>query len=113
MLGLNNLLQNLIFYTISKINLKSEKFDTIVEKNSIKNITSWNTDSEYQQKKISSLLKDVEKFINYIENSFDFKIEYPFNEIYYWLEQNTCEECIEYVVSIMMVISSFFASSIK
>ena len=40
----------------------------------------------------------VKKFINYIENSFDFKIEYPFNEIYYWLEQNTCEECIEYVV---------------
>ena len=71
-------------------------------KKSLKNITSWNTDSEYQQNKIKLLLKDVKKFINYIENNFDFKIEYPFNEIYLWLEQNACEECIEYVVSIMM-----------
>ena len=71
-------------------------------KKSLKNITSWNTDSEYQQKKISLLLKNVEKFIYHIENNFDFKTEYPFNEIYLWLEQNTCEECIEYIVSIMM-----------
>ena len=79
----------------------SELFKDCV-KRSLTNITSWNTDSEYQQNKIKLLLKDVEKFINYIENSFDFKIEYPFNEIYYWLEKNSCEECIEYVVSIMM-----------
>ena len=26
----------------------------------------------------------------------------PFNKIYLWLEDNTCEECIEYIVSIMM-----------
>ena len=71
-------------------------------KRSLTNITSWNTDSEYQQKKIKLLLKDVEKFINHIDKSFDFRIDYPFNEIYFWLEQNTCEECIEYVVSIMM-----------
>jgi hypothetical protein len=71
-------------------------------KKSLTNITSWNTDSDYQQNKIKSLLKDVKKFINYIEDKFDFKTEYPFNEIYLWLEQNTCEECIEYVVSIMM-----------
>ncbi|MDC0326865.1 hypothetical protein OAL31_00925 [Candidatus Pelagibacter sp.] len=79
----------------------SELFKDCVKK-SLTNITSWNTDSEYQQNKIKLLLKDVEKFINYIENSFDFKIDYPFNEIYFWLEQNTCEECIEYVVSLMM-----------
>ena len=82
-------------------NEDSELFIDCVKK-SLKNITSWNTDSEYQQKKISLLLKNVEKFINYIENNFDFKTEYPFNEIYLWLEQNTCEECIEYIVSIMM-----------
>ena len=35
-------------------------------------------------------------------NDFDFKSEFPFNDIYLWLEQNSCEECIEYVVSIMM-----------
>jgi hypothetical protein len=71
-------------------------------KKSLTNITSWNTDSEYQQNKIKSLLKNIRKFIDYIENSFDFKAEYPFNTIYLWLEQNVCEECIEYVVSIMM-----------
>ena len=71
-------------------------------KNSLKNITSWNTKSEYQLKKIKLLLKDVRKFINFLENEFDFKKDYPFNEIYLWLEKETCEECIEYIVSIMM-----------
>lgn len=71
-------------------------------KKSLRNITSWNTDSAYQQKKISSLLKDVEKFLNFIDKDFNFETEYPFNKIYQWLEDNTCEECIEYIVSIMM-----------
>jgi len=71
-------------------------------KKSLTNITSWNTDSEYQQNKIKSLLKNIRKFIDFIENIFDFKAEYPFNKIYSWLEQNVCEESIEYVVSIMM-----------
>ena len=71
-------------------------------KKSLTNITSWNTESPYQQNKIKFLLKDLEKFISYIENKFDFKTEYPFNKIYIWLEKETCEECIEYLVSIMM-----------
>ena len=71
-------------------------------KSSLKNITSWNTESEYQLKKIKLLLKDIKKFINFLENEFDFQKDYPFNEIYLWLEKETCEECIEYVVSIMM-----------
>ena len=79
----------------------SELFLDCVKK-SLKNITSWNTDSEYQQKKISSLLRDVEKFLNFIDKDFNFSSEYPFNKIYQWLEDNTCEECIEYIVSIMM-----------
>ena len=69
---------------------------------SIKNITSWNTESEYQQKKIKSLLNDLNIFINYLEVNFDFSKEFAFNEIYLWLEKNSCEECIEYVVSMMM-----------
>ncbi len=71
-------------------------------KKSLTNITSWNTDSEYQQIKIKNLLKDIKKFITFIDNSFDFEDEYPFNKIYHWLEKEVCEECIEYVVSIMM-----------
>ena len=71
-------------------------------KKSLTNITSWNTDSEYQKNKINNLLKDVQKFMKFIENDFDFTREYPFNSIYKWLEKETCEECIEYIVSIMM-----------
>ena len=71
-------------------------------KKSIKNITTWNTESEYQQKKINSLLNDLSTFINFLEMNFDFTIEFAFNEIYLWLEKNSCEECIEYVVSMMM-----------
>ena len=72
-------------------------------KNSIKNITSWNTESDYQQKKITSLLKNLKKFLKFIENEFIFETDYPFNVIYLWLEKKEmCDECIEYVVSMMM-----------
>ena len=71
-------------------------------KKSIKNITSWNTDSKFQQKKIQSLLNDLNKFIQFIENDFDFSREFPFNNIYLWIEENLGEECIEYIVSMMM-----------
>ncbi len=84
--------------------VESQDSDLFIDcvKKSLKNITSWNTDSEYQQTKITSLLKDVKKFLNFINKDFNFEIEYPFNKIYQWLEDNTCEECIEYIVSIMM-----------
>ncbi len=84
--------------------VESQDSDLFIDcvKKSLKNITSWNTDSEYQQTKITSLLKDVEKFLYFINKDFNFEIEYPFNKIYQWLEENTCEECIEYIVSIMM-----------
>ncbi len=69
---------------------------------SIKNITTWNTESNYQQKKINSLLKDIQKFLKFIETDFNFQIDYPFNGVYLWLEDKTCDECIEYVVSMML-----------
>ena len=82
-------------------NEDSKLFKDCIKK-SLTNITSWSTDSEYQQNKIKSLLKNIEKFIDHIDNNFDFKTDYAFNEIYLWLEKNVCEECIEYVVSVMM-----------
>jgi len=71
-------------------------------KKSIKNITSWNTESEYQIKKIKSLLKDLNKFILFLDNEFNFNQEYPFNKLYEHLEVTYEEECIEYAVSMMM-----------
>ena len=87
---------------IQNVNKKDSELFVDCVKKSLTNITSWNTDSEYQKNKINNLLKDIQKFLKFIENEFDFAIEYPFNNIYEWLEQETCEECIEYVVSIMM-----------
>ena len=87
---------------IKKVSSKEIKIFKESLKNSIKNITSWNTDSKYQQKKINSLLDNVQKFVKFIEKKFNFETDYPFNEIYLWLEQNKCEEFIEYVVSMML-----------
>jgi hypothetical protein len=87
---------------IKKVNENEIKIFNNSLKNSIKNITTWNTDSEYQLKKINSLLNNIKKFLIFIEKEFNFEIDYPFNEIYLWLEQNTCEECTEYVVSMML-----------
>ena len=87
---------------IKNVNIKDSNLFIECVKKSLTNITSWNTESMYQKNKIKSLLNDVKKFLHYIRNQFDFKNEYPFNNIYEWLERETCDECIEYIVSIMM-----------
>ena len=48
------------------------------------------------------MLKDLNKFIQFIDNEFDFSKTFPFNSIYLWTEENLGEECIEYIVSMMM-----------
>ena len=71
-------------------------------KKSLKNVTSWNTDNEFQQKKINELIIDLNKFINFFEKEDCFIKDYPFNLVYLWCEKNLRDECIEYIVSIMM-----------
>ena len=87
---------------IKSVEIKDRDLFKNCVRNSIKNITSWNTESKYQLKKINLLLKNVRKFVKFLEEKFNFEQNYPFNEIYLWLEKETCEECIEYIVSIMM-----------
>ena len=87
---------------IKKVKLQDRELFKKCIRNSIKNITSWNTESEYQLKKIKNLHKDLKKFINFIDTQFDFEAEFPFNKIYLWLEKETCVECVEYIVSMMM-----------
>ena len=87
---------------IKKVEKKDSDLFIDCIKKSLTNITSWNTDSEYQLNKIRYLLKDIEKFINFIDNTFNFEVEHPFDQIYLWLEKEVCDECIEYIVSIMM-----------
>ena len=84
---------------IKKVEKKDSDLFIKYLKKSIKNITSWNTDSEYQQKKIKFLLKDLN---NFIEKNFDYSDDFAFNKIYLWLEKNSGDECIEYIVSMMM-----------
>jgi len=44
----------------------------------------------------------MEKLINFLNEDFDFKGKYSFNELYLWCEKNLKDECIEYIVSLMM-----------
>ena len=87
---------------LKKVSIKDIELFKDCVRNSIKNITSWNTDSTYQLQKIKFLLKDVRKLLNFLENEFNFHNDFPFNRLYLWLEKETCEECIEYIVSMMM-----------
>ena len=80
---------------------KADVFKSCLNK-SIKNVTSWNTDSEFQQKKIKELISDLNKFITLLEKEFSFEREYPFNDLYLWSEENLGDESIEYIVSMMM-----------
>ena len=77
---------------IKKVDIRDSKLFLECVKNSLTNITSWNTESSYQQFKIKSLLKDVQNFLDYIINQFDFQVDYPFDKIYKWLEKDTCDE---------------------
>ena len=70
--------------------------------NSLKNITSWHTESEFQKEKIKNLINDLKLFIKYIKEDFKFDTPYQFNQLYIWSEENLCDECIEYIVSMMM-----------
>ncbi|HIN07333.1 MAG TPA: hypothetical protein EYM70_01110, partial [Pelagibacteraceae bacterium] len=65
-------------------------------------IDSWLTDSKYQNNKINSLKSDLVKFTQYLEKNCSIKIRHLWNKIYLWVEENLGEECIEYIVSMMM-----------
>jgi len=65
-------------------------------------IDTWLTDSQYQINKIKALKSDLSKFTQYLENKCSIKINYLWNKIYVWNADNLGEECIEYIVSMMM-----------
>ena len=83
--------------------VKKEDFDIFTEclKKSLKNITSWNTESEFQKNKIKQLIIDLNKLLNFIE-TFNIHKEFSFNKLYLWVEENLDLECSEYIVSMML-----------
>ncbi len=85
---------------------KVSKYDFNIFKNCLEkskiSIDTWVTDSKYQIKKIYSLKSDLKKFIKYL-NKLNYKEnKHLWNHIYLWVEKNLDEECIEYIVSMMM-----------
>ena len=69
---------------------------------SLNNVTSWNTNSDFQNNKIKGLINDLKKFIKFFKEEFIFENPYQFNQIYNWAEENLKDECVEYIVSMMM-----------
>jgi len=65
-------------------------------------IETWLTESQFQINKINSLRSDLDKFTIYLENDCSIKTNYMWNKIYLWVEANLGEECIEYIVSMIM-----------
>ena len=86
---------------IKKINKNQKDIFLSCLKKSLKNISTWNTDSEYQKNKINDLIKDLNKLFTFIE-IFDFEGDFAFNKLYLWIEKNLKDECIEYIVSMML-----------
>ncbi len=82
---------NLKDYNIFKDCLKKSKFI----------INTWLTESKYQNKKIDSLKIDLSNFEKYLQKC-STKKKYLWNTIYEWSEKNLKEECLEYIVSMMM-----------
>ena len=47
-------------------------------------------------------MSELKRFISFLDNNFNFNQHYAFNEIYLHVEKEYGEECIEYIVSMMM-----------
>ena len=65
-------------------------------------INSWETESMYQNNKINSLKKGLLKFDEFLNNDCSASQKYLWNKIYTWAEDNLEDECLEYIVSMMM-----------
>ena len=66
------------------------------------NIETWNTDSDYQNKKIKSLKSDLIKFETEFLKSININKEYLWNDLYRWIDENLSEEGVEYIISMLM-----------
>ena len=84
--------------------VKKKDVDLIISclQNSKKNIDNWTTESEFQLLKINNLKKDLDLLLQYFLTKFDFEKEFSYNDLYIWAKNNLGEECLEFMVSVMM-----------
>jgi len=88
--------------SIERVNKEDfNTFKSCIEK-SKSGIDTWLSDNQYQINKINSLKADLIKFIKYLERAHNAENDYFWNHIYLWSEKNLGEECVEYIVSMMM-----------
>ena len=67
---------------------------------SMDNMETWVTDSEFQAKKNNSLKEDLKYFKSYFSDLT--AKDYFWNEVYLWVSENMEDEGIEFIVSLMM-----------
>tara|TARA_B100000579_G_scaffold132682_1_gene107272 strand:- start:1224 stop:2885 length:1662 start_codon:yes stop_codon:yes gene_type:complete len=84
--------------------VKKKDVDLIINclQNSKKNIDNWTTESEFQLFKINNLKKDLDLLLQYFLTKFDFEKEFSYNDLYIWAKNNLGEECLEFMVSVIM-----------
>jgi len=88
--------------SIEKVNKEDFNiFKNYIEK-SKSCIDTWLSDNKFQINKINSLKTDLTKFFEYLNNDSSRERDYLWNKIYLWAEKNLDEECVEYIVSMMM-----------
>ena len=88
--------------SIEQVNVKDLNIfkDCLIKSKSC--INSWSTDSKYQNNKINSLKSDLIKFDKYLEKECSIEKKYLWNTVYIWASKNLEDECLEYIVSMMM-----------
>ena len=84
--------------------VSQSEVDLIVNclQNSKINIDNWTTESEYQILKIKDLKKDLDLLIQYFLTKFNCKKEFSYNDLYIWGKKNLGDECLEFMVSVIM-----------
>jgi len=88
--------------SLEKVNVKELNFFSECLTKSKVSINSWVTESSYQNNKIKSLKDGLIKFEKFLKNECSIKEKYLWNKIYNWVENNLVDECVEYIVSMMM-----------
>jgi hypothetical protein len=88
--------------SLKKVDIKELNFFKECLVKSKVSIYSWVTESKYQNNKINLLKSGLIKFDQFLKNECSVKQDYLWNKIYIWAESNLEDECLEYIVSMMM-----------
>ena len=88
--------------SLEKVNVEELNFFNECLIKSKASINSWVTESSYQNNKINSLKNGLIKFEKFLKNECSIKEKYLWNKVYIWIENNLEDECLEYIVSMMM-----------